>query len=182
MTEKIEKEQPSFMQLAMHYGAILGVFWLFKYLFIIGDGFTNHVFIFLFHLLNVGTFMLVYYIYLKYKSTIIGQGKKLIHGALFIALTCFFASFFEGLIMFIHYKFIHPEFFQNMISPYIEMVNKFPTPEGVDTAQFDTIKKTYVGIFSNSALYIVSNFMGNTILGFILALLIGAISPRVNNN
>ena len=173
---EIEKENSSFVKLAMHYGMILGLFWLFKYLFIIGDGFTSHFFIYFFYLLNVGTFLLIYIIYIKYKNLDMEKPKGLLQSALFMAAVCFFASFFEGLIMFVHYKIIHPESFRDMIRPFINMVNNLPVPQNADVAQFEKAKEIYVGIFSNRVVYIIFNFIGNTILGFTLALLIGIIS------
>lgn len=162
----MEKENVSITKAAMHYGALLGIFWLFKYLFLIGSGFSDHVFIYIYYLLNVGTFLLIYISFMKYRFSDSENPKSKIECILFTVMACFFASFFEGLIMYAHYQFIHPQFFvEKVAAPVIRMMNALPYP--------DDVKTMFVSDFAyNKGLYIFSQALSNMIIGLVLALFI----------
>ena len=95
----IEQEKVPMIKYAMHYGAILGLFWIVKYLFIVVGGFAGDVFIYLSSLLSVGTFMLVYAFYFKYRDSDADRPNSIVKCILFVATMAFFASIFEGAIM-----------------------------------------------------------------------------------
>jgi len=165
-TPDIKEKSTSLLRYAMHYGAILGLFWMFKYLFRIGAGFSDHVFIYVFYVLNVGTFLLIYIFTFKFKESDTEKPRGILGCILFVVLICFFASFFEAAIMYAHFKFIDPGYFLKMTAPYIDMVGSMPSLSPAD-------KELLEGIFSNKLVYIVSGFIGNTFLGLMLGLLMG---------
>ena len=154
----MEKEKESLKKVAMRYGAILGLFWVFKYFFMIGSGFSDHIFIYVYHLLNAGTFILIYIFYFKYRFSDIKVPKTKIKCILFIAITCFLASFFEGAIIYAHYQFIHPEFFtEKVAAPVIRLMETMPYP--------DDVKTIFAKDFAyNKALYIFSQFISNILI------------------
>ena len=162
----MEENKVPTIKYAMHYGAILGLFWMFKYLFRIGAGFSDHVFIYVFYVLNVGTFLLIYIFTFKFKQSDAEKPRGILGCILFVVLICFFASFFEAVIMYAHFKFIDPGYFLKMTAPYIDMINSMPS---LSLAY----KELWRDIFSNKLVYIVLNFMGNTFLGLMLGLLMG---------
>lgn len=153
------------LRYAMHYGMILGLFWVFKYLFKIGSGFSDHIFIYVFYLLNVGTFLLVYIFTFKFKNADPERPKGILSCIIFVTLICFFVSFFESVIMYAHFQFIDPAYFEEMVSPVAKMVNDMPYPPRE--------KDLMMGFVTNKPFYIFSNFIGNTFLGLILGLLMG---------
>ncbi|MBK5719490.1 DUF4199 domain-containing protein [Dysgonomonas sp. Marseille-P4677] len=161
----IKEKGASLLKYAMHYGMILGVFWMVKYLFLIGSGFSDHVFIYVYYLLNVGTFLLIYIFTFKYKDADPESPKGILSCVLFVTLICFFASFFEAIVIYAHYKFIDPSYFTKMIIPVMNMIEKMPNPSD---------QKELLGkIFSSQPIYIISEFIKNTMLGLILGLLMG---------
>jgi len=153
------------LRYAMYYGMILGLFWIFKYLFRIGAGFSDHIFIYVFYVLNVGTFLLIYIFTFRFKNSDPDHPKGILSCILFVTLICFFASFFESVIMYAHFQFIDPGYFLNMTTPAVEMVNNLPySPRE---------KELMMSMVTSKPIYIIFNFIGNTILGLILGLLLG---------
>lgn len=165
----------SLVKFAMHYGVWLGLFWVFKYLFLIGSGFSDHVFIYIYHLLNIGTFLLIYIFYYKYQETDKDKPKGLGQCIIFIVSTCFFASFFEGAIMYAHFKFIDPGFFVRLIHPYIVMIGKLPET----SPEIGQLKKTYIAIFESRGIYILANFIRNITVGVFIALFVGLFTKHL---
>jgi len=171
----IKEKGTSLIKYAMHYGAILGVFWMVKYLFLIGSGFSDHIFIYIFYLLNVGTFLLIYIFTFKYKSLDPEHPKGVLSCILFVTLVCFFASFFEAVIIYAHYKFIDPSFFASMIAPVMNMIENLPNPPDQ--------KEILENIFSSQPIYIVSEFIKNTLLGLMLGLLMAfLVNTKISND
>lgn len=162
---------------AMHYGALLGLFFIFKYLFWIGAGFSDFLFIYFYYLLNIGTFLLVYIFYFKYKFRDTGTGKpgNMLECMGFTVLMFFFASFFEGGIMYAHYQVIHPEFFMTkIVEPTLKAMELFPF-----LVKDEAAMRTIV---TGKSIYIISNFINNILLGFFFSLLMGFIARSRNNH
>ncbi|MDR1881386.1 MAG: DUF4199 domain-containing protein [Prevotella sp.] len=170
----IKERGTSLLGYAMHYGAFLGLFWMFKYLFKIGAGFSDHVFIYVFYLLNVGTFLLIYIFTFKYKESEPDKPKGLWSCVFFVLLICFFASFFEAAIMYAHYTFVNPGAFVKMSAPFIEMVNKMPNLQAGQ-------KEIFLYIVTGKPLYIISAFIGNMVLGVVLGFLMSFLVNSTNN-
>lgn len=169
----IKEQGTSLLKYAMHYGMILGFFWMFKYLFLIGAGFSDHVFIYVYYLLNVGTFLLLYIFTIKYRNSDPGSPKGMLSCVLFVTLICFFASFFESAIIYAHYKFIDPSYFIKLTIPAMNMIDKLPNPPEQ--------KEILRNIFSSQPIYIIMEFIKNTVLGLILGLLMGLLVNNTKN-
>lgn len=154
---------------AMHYGAILGVFWALKHLVAVGSAYIEPL-IYLYYLLNAVTFVLLYIYYFKFRDSDPEIPKSAIQCIMFIISLCFFASFFEAAMIYIHLQFIDPAYFSTKIEPVIKgMIASFPYP--------DKVKSDVLAISLNKMFYIVSDFIGNIffggVMGAILALIIG---------
>jgi len=161
----IKEKGTTLLRYAMHYGMLLGLFWIFKYLFRIGAGFSDHIFIYVFYLLNVGTFLMIYIFTFKFKNADPDKPRGILACISFITLICFFASFFESAIMYAHFQFIDPGYFLKMTEPMTDMVNSMPYGPNE--------KEIVMDIVTSKPFYILSNFIGNTFLGLILGLLMG---------
>ncbi|MBB4037378.1 hypothetical protein GGR21_003295 [Dysgonomonas hofstadii] len=165
----IKEKGTTLLRYAMHYGMILGLFWAFKYLFRIGAGFSDHIFIYVFYLLNVGTFLMIYIFTFKFKNADPDNPRGILSCIAFVTLVCFFASFFESTMMYAHFKLIDPGYFYKMTEPMVEMVNNLSFPPEEE----EPLRKFFMDLVTGKPLYIVSNFIGNTILGLILGLMMG---------
>lgn len=160
----------------MHYGVLLGLFLMFRYLFWIGSGFSDVLFIYFYYLLNIGTFLLVYIFYFKFKfrNAEASKPRTMLECMGFTVMMFFFASIFEGAIMYAHYQLIHPEFFMGkIVAPMVKMIETFPYPE--------EMKMSMMNMVHQKAIYIISNFVQNIFLGFFFSLLMGFIARSRNN-
>lgn len=156
---------------SMHYGALLGLFLMFRYMFWIGAGFSDFLFIYFYYLLNIGTFLLVYIFYFKFKfkNAETSKPRTVIECSLFTIMMFFFASIFEGAIMYAHYQLIHPEFFMTkIVEPTLKAMEMFPF-----LVKDKTIMENFL---TGKSVYIISNFINNIFLGIFFALLMGFIA------
>jgi len=153
-------KETSPLKYAMQYGIYLGVFWALKYLVYIAVDVWVH-FIYLYYLMNVGTFLLIYIFYIKYINMDASKVNNKIRGFLFVVLLCFFASFIEAAMMYMHYQIIDPSYYASKIEPnLIKMIESVPYPPDV--------KASALVLASNSILTVISTFIGNVFLGIIL--------------
>lgn len=157
---------------AMHYGALLGLFWVFRYIFLIiaGTGVSDR-FLFLFYLLNIGTLLLIYIFYNKFKTSDPDELKGILQGLVFTVLMCFFASFLEGALMYAHFAFIDPAYFTKMTEPFLRSIDNVPQM-GLPDAQFVEAKQTMVVLYSSKITYIIIEFVKNMLLGLFMGLLL----------
>ncbi|MDR2956168.1 MAG: DUF4199 domain-containing protein [Prevotella sp.] len=157
----INGRETSPLKYAMHYGLYLGIFWALKYLVYIAAMDVWVHFIYLYYLLNVGTFLMIYIFYLKYINLDVSKVNNKFRGFLFVVLLCFFASFIEGAMIYVHFQIIDPSYYPSKIQPVLSnMIESFPYPQEVKTSAL-----TMVG---NNIWYVLSTFIGNLFLGVLL--------------
>jgi hypothetical protein len=154
---------------AMHYGLLLGAFWVIRYLFLIvaGIGISDR-FAFIFYLLNIVTLLIVYAFYYKFKMSDPDEPKGAWDCIIFTVMLCFYASFLEGAIMFAHYRFIDPAYFNRMIEPVMKSIEAAPEV-GFPKSNYEYAKEITTAIFSNKLTYIIIEFVKNIFLGFFLS-------------
>lgn len=150
--------------LLLRYGVIIGVFWIFKYLFLIGSGFSDRVFIYVYYILNIGTFLLIYVYYFKFRNI----SQNLWQCVKMIAFVCFVGSLIEGGIMLAHYSLIHPDYFDEKVVFFPKMLLK--TMTGNDN------NPMLLAIVESKSFYIILNILGKVLLGIFLTLAIGLLS------
>lgn len=169
---KIEPNNTSPLKYAMHYGLFLGAFWAVKYLVHIASATIWIHFIYLYYLMNVGTFLLVYIFYIKYINFDTSEVNNKLRGFFFVVLLCFFASFLEGAMIYVHFQILDPSYYATQIEPYlVKMIESFPYPPEVKSSALD--------LAGNSILYVISTFTGNTFLGIVLG---GSMALLVKKN
>lgn len=170
--QDITTKGKSMLQYAMHYGLFLGLFWIIQYsLKIAGEAGLSDRFKYLFYLLNVGTFLLIYFFTLRYKESEPDKKISFLRCVGFVITLCFFASFFEGAAIYIHYNYIDPAFFDRMAEQYTHLAGSIYDSLGLQNAE--ELKEAARSIYSNKLFYVFGSFIGNTFLGAILGVLMG---------
>lgn len=179
---KIEGNLSVLNRYAMYYGLLLGAFWVFRYIFLIiaGAGVSDR-FLFLFYLLNIGTFLLMYVFYTKYKFSGQAGQHQSVYSILFMMLMCFYASFLEGAIMYAHYKFIDPAYFANMVSNVLNSVETYGKTGLVTEEQYLQIKDQLTAIYSSKMFYITIEFLKNLFLGLFMGFILHLIVATKKN-
>ncbi len=176
---RIQNTEGSLSQInryAMHYGLILGAFWVFRYLFlVVAEIGVSDRFKFLFYLMNIVTLLLMYSFYYKYKSSDTEKPKGAIYCILFMIMMCFYASFLEGAIIYAHYKFIDPAYFSNLVSITISGVDSMPKTGLISEENYAQTRDTMVAIYSSKITYIVFEFIKNIFLGLFLGLILNVV-------
>lgn len=157
----------------MHYGLFLGLFWVFRYIFLIvgGAGISDR-FTFLFYLLNIGTLLLIYIFYYKYRNSNPDLPKGFLPSLLFTVLLCFYASFLEGVIMFAHFKFIDPAYFAEMIQPFLKSIESVPAYGFASDQDMAQAREMMTVIYSSKITYIILEFIRNIFLGIFLGIVL----------
>lgn len=169
--QDITTKGKSMFQYAMHYGLFLGLFWIVQYsLKIAGEAGLSDRFKYLFFLLNVGTFLLIYFFTLRYRESEPEKKISFLRCVGFVALMCFFASFLESAIVYAHFKFIDPGYFIQMTEKITAMFQAIPD-HGIRLNI--TIKNVLIYIYSNKLSYIFFDFLGNTIFGLFMGTILG---------
>jgi len=115
----MKEDKSQLLNYAMYAGISLGLFWVFKYLFVI-IGMRYPALNFISSLLSIGTPILLFIFLVKYNRLIEGQ-MSYWHGVQFSILLFFFASILESLVVFTHVKWIDPAFISNLFDSIIEM-------------------------------------------------------------
>lgn len=165
MTNNIDitEKDTSPIKYAMHYGLYLGIFWAIKYLVYVA-AFTYWIhFLYLYYMMNVGTFLLIYVFYIKYINTDVSKFNNKLRGFLFVVLLCFFASFIEAGMVYFHFQVLDPSYYASKIEPIIvNVIESFPYPPAIKASALSTA--------SNSFVYVMSTFFGNIVLGTIIGI------------
>lgn len=146
----MQEDKSQLFNYAMFAGVYLGVFWIIKYLFIIGGTHLPLLNV-VNSMLSIGTPLLLYYFLVRYKTTIIPDNNmKFWHGVQFGIMLFFFASVFEALIVFIHVKWIDPGFIGKLYENMLEVANSLNFGERWTSALTDQPQPTpFNYIFSN---------------------------------
>lgn len=156
----INEKDTSPIKYAMHLGLYLGLFWALKYLVFIAVAYWVH-FIYLFYLMNVGTFLLIYMFYIKFINEDVSKINNKLRGFFFVVLLCFFASFIEAGMIYFHFQVLDPSYYMSKIEPnLVNLIESFPYPPAVKTSA--------ISMVSNSFIYVMFTFFGNIVLGIII--------------
>lgn len=160
----MQEDKSKLVNYAMNGGLFLGLFWVVKYLMVIGGG-QSSVLNSISSLLSLGTPLLLVYFLVKYKVKLPNNEMGFWHGVQFSILLFFFASILEAVIVFIHITWIDTTYIGKL---YSEMTK---TIEAVD------LSKKMVESLKNQPLpssinYILSNVVfANIFVGMVLSLI-----------
>ncbi len=170
----MSENKNSMVSTAMNYALPLGLFWIFKYLFVIGGEYAE-VSKYINSILGIGTPLITYVLICRYRDKnlngIISYGE----GILFILLLYAFASCIEAVITSLHLLVINPGLVTQMNEEIYGIMSKMHLP-AIYMSQLDTIL-TYGGLY-----YIISFIIQNMIVGLFLALVLGYFVSRQKNN
>lgn len=177
-----EQKSKSTLEYIMHYGALLGLFWIFKYLFKIGESYWVH-FIYVYALLNIVSPLLMYIFYVKYMMQTPEVRHTFWKCILFIVGICFFGSFFEAAIMYAHFTFINPDVFANIsaammgiMESMMQTMEKTGSFNDLSASEVAAIKTQMEGAAISKAPFIIAHMIQQVITGFIFSLLIGLLT------
>lgn len=157
------------LSVAMNYALLLGLFWVFKYLFAIGGSYHD-IFKYIFQLLSIGTPVVFYVLLCRYRD--VALGGKILYGQciLFSLLLFIFASIPEAVIMSLHLLIINPEIVAEQNRLVFDLMDKMKMVN-INSAAYEQTKSF---LSSYGALYYTaSNVIGNVIIGFCLSLILG---------
>ncbi|MEN9919985.1 MAG: hypothetical protein RL662_2421 [Bacteroidota bacterium] len=160
-----EKEE-SMANAAMNYAIPLGLFWVFKYLFVIlGD--YNDLGKYLNSLLTIGTPIVFYILLCKYRDVNLGgqisYGKTILFSLLMFA----FASFIELAIISLHIFVINPAFLSLFREQVLEIADKM-------NFGGQGYKEQIRVLASNMGAYYISTWLlMNLFIGLFLSLILG---------
>lgn len=167
---------------AMSYGLILGAFWVFKYMFFITgvslkgtDIYIADTFMYLcLYLLPVITFTLSYVLVKRFRDNVLGGVINYIQCILFGTLLFFFAALIEGVLIYIHFKFIaDPQYLIIRDKSWLEMVLQ----SLLSREWLDIQKETY-----GTIIVLISEIVKNVLIGFFLSSVYGIFVIRKNKD
>lgn len=160
----IQKKETTFAA-AAHYAIYLGLFWIFKYLFLMGAEY-NDVYKYIYNLLNVGTPILFYALACVYREKRLGGNISFGKVVAFGILLFLFASFLEAVVIAINIIIVNPNYLPNLE----EQIYLFYENLGASDQFLLAIEESFkLGPIT----FIISQIIGNTILGLIIALILG---------
>ena len=161
----MQEDKSQLMNYAMYGGVFLGLFWILKYLFVMGA--TRIPALNLFgSLLTLGTPLLLFYFLFKYKTFVTGNNLGYWHDVRFGILLFFFASLLEAVIVFIHITWIDQAYVGKLYETMIETVKMMNLNERVaESLEAQPLPSTVNYIFSNV-------IMTDVLIGMILSLLL----------
>ncbi|MCC8199866.1 MAG: DUF4199 domain-containing protein [Tannerellaceae bacterium] len=173
----MEENKNSVIKSAMSYGLLLGLFWVFKYVFFI-LGYTSSSFFLLFYqALAPVTFILAYIFTRRYRMDIGGK-ISFFHAWQFGILLYLFAGIIVSLEQFVFYRFLAPpDFIANSLQATVEMlkqadlgpkmvetIERMDVPTPISMAMMGILNNTFYGIIFSipvAALLCRNNATGN---------------------
>lgn len=176
MTENqnIVEKGKSMFRYAMHYGVYLGLFWVFQYsLKIAADAGFSDRFKYLFYLLNVGTFLLIYFFSIRYKESEPKKKLSILRCVGFVMTICFFASFFEGAAIYAHFKFIDTAYFDKMATQLINVSDSIY--DWIGGQNTEAMKESARQVYLNKFFYVLANVFERTLFGAFIGLIISVL-------
>lgn len=175
---KMEEQKRTTWEYMLHYGALLGLFWVFQYLFFIGEAFWVH-FIYFYHLLNIVSPLLMYIFYLKYRGSTPDINHNLWRCVLFVVVICFLGSFFDAAIRYAHYAFINPDVFANLSAAgvglaegWLQAFEKGGGFKDWPAEQIEALRNQYMVMMNSKWPYIIGEMISRVFWGFVFSFLI----------
>ncbi len=167
----MREDKSQLMNYAMYGGVFLGLFWVFKYFFVIGST-QMPVLSAIGSFLAVGTPIILFNYLVKYKTLIVDNKMRYWHGVQFGIMLFFFASLLEAFIAFIHVTWIDPAFVGRIYTNALEMVKSM----NLGSTLVDSIENQPLPTNFN---YIVSNIiLADVLVGIVLSMLIVPMAIR----
>lgn len=170
----MSENKNSMVSTAMNYAIPLGLFWIFKYLFIIGGEYAE-VSKYINSILSIGTPIIAYALICRYRDKELKGSITYGASILFLLLIFALASLFETVITSLHLLVLNPGLVTQMNEEIYTQFSKMNLPD-IYMSQLNTIL-SYGRIY-----YIISFIAQNMIIGMFLALVLGYFVSRPKNN
>lgn len=169
--ESKKEDKSQLLEYAMQAGILLGIFWAFKYIFVI-FGVNSAAMNTIGSFLSIGTPLLLFYFLVKYNTGWLDHKMQYWQGVRFSILLFFFASILEALVVFIHVRWIDPTFIANLFEGLIELSETLEISKALSAQLAEQpLPDPFSYIFSNV-------IMADVFLGLILSLLIVPMATR----
>ncbi len=168
----MQKEKNSMTSYAMQAGLVLGGFWIFKYLFVIGATqypSLNYVSTFL----SFFTPLLLLFYLIRFKNIDPENKLKYWDGVKLGVMLFFFASIIESAIIIIHLVWLNPSYISIINEQTIELAQSLDFSE----TMMDELKRQ--SSFS-PIVFAFRQLLSNVFLGFIISLLLTPVASRIN--
>lgn len=165
----MDNNKNSILASAAHFALFLGLYWVFRYLFVIGSDYSE-LCKYIFSITGIGTPLILYIILCRYRNTEFGGDISYGQCIKFTIPLCFFASLIESVVVALHVIIINPsimEIQQQEAINFYEKMNLFPT-------SIDFAKNMIIGPLP----YIFSYIFGNIIIGLFLSLILSFFVSR----
>ncbi|MCD7976378.1 MAG: DUF4199 domain-containing protein [Tannerellaceae bacterium] len=169
----MEENKSSVIKSAMSYGLLLGIFWLFKYVFFILGYTISSNYLLFYQALAPVTLILAYIFTRRYRMDIGGR-IQFFHAWQFGILLYTFAGIILSLEQFIFYRFLAPsDFIANSLQATLEML------EGTNLSpkMAETITRMEVPTPISMA---IMGILNNTFYGIIFSIPVAALLCRNN--
>jgi len=173
---------------AMNYAIPLGLFWVFKYIFVIlGDNYDRSLYIE--SLLSIFTPVIYYILLCRYRD--VNKEGKLDYGdaILFSLLLFLFASLFEVVMVCLHIYIINPatlSIYAQQIreSGSLEQTQKLLSTFGMNGEVDKDMFENYMDFYAShiGVIFIFSRIFVNFLLGLFLSLVLGYFVSRQRPN
>lgn len=161
----MQEDKSQLMNYAMYGGVFLGLFWVLKYLLVIGSTQIPALNV-IGSFLTIGTPLILFYFLVKYKTDIVNSNLSFWHGIQFGIMLFFFASLLEAVIVFIHITWIDQTFVGKLYESITETVKTMNLGERMTNSLVDHPLPTTVN-------YIFSNvILADVFIGLILSLFV----------
>ncbi len=176
--ESKEENKGYLLEYTMQAGILLGLFWVFKYLFVILGGKYPGMNV-IGTTLSIGTPVLLYYLLVRYNAGWMNREMRFGQGVQFTILLFFFASVLEALVVYIHIRWIDPAYLAHLYDSMIELAEALGASTAIVTKLAEQpLPDPFTYIFSNV-------IMADVFIGLLLSLLIVPLAlrftPRLNN-
>lgn len=182
----MDHKNKSTLEYIMHYGALLGLFLVFRYLFKIGESYWVH-FIYGYALLNFVSPILMYIFYIRYMMQTPEVKHTLWNCILFVVGISFFASFFEVAIMYAHFTFINPDVFANISASVMgitegmmKSMEESGALKNMSAADLESMKTRMEAFATSKAPFLIGTILNHVFVGFLFSIIIGLLTRNRN--
>lgn len=174
MAQNIKSEMKLMLKYAMNYGIILGLFWFIKYIFLISSAFFVH-FIYVYHLLSIGTLILYYVLLTRYRDKGLDGYISYAQSIIFSFFLFLFAGMIESVLVYLHIAIIDTSFIAEQGRTLTEVILEFFRQIGLAATSIQGVKGQPI---PSNAFYVADTIFTNSLIGFCLSLIYGIFVRR----
>ena len=168
------EEKNSLLKWAATYGLILGLYWVFKFVFFV-LGINSPLFSIIYYLLTLAVPFIAYYFTKKYRDYGLNGEISFFHAWRFGIMLYTFAALIVSVAQFIFFRYIaSPDFFPQLYAQTIQLLQN----SNMDSAVVESIKKFPV---LSPIQFTVQNIFNNIFWGIIFSIPVAWIVSRHKN-